>query len=463
MVEFVTLLLGLISGVQAIEVSVTEEVARVELLLDGAVVATVDGEPWRAEVDLGRSLRPHVLEAVAWTANGKEVDRAEQILNTAQSRAVLRIILGRPRGDGTRDGRLVWLSADNRKPVRIAVTLDAEPLEVVARRAFELPFVELRSDDVHIISAQADFPDGQVATATVLLGGRFGDSVVSQLTAVPVVLAPGVELPAAEKMAGWLTKDDEPLEVMAVEERAAEVIVVRDRGSLAPLSGLGARFQEARHRAVGTLGPQRTVRLLKATPVQPPVPPEEDEDEDDDEAQAAPIELFPLSEPLSEGYGGVPWILGSKFFREFNPGDVQGDEIKLRRGKKIQPQRLADAVANAGVAASASGFMRAVVLVLGERPEDDSQWRPAIVRDYLRTLRVPLHVWSITSTARRADLGGLEGWEPVEDISNHPRYFEAIDALTADLGKQRILWVRGEHFVHDVRLASHVEGVTLAD
>ena len=45
MVEFITLFIGLVTGPQMLEVAVTEDVARVELRLDGATRATVDGAP----------------------------------------------------------------------------------------------------------------------------------------------------------------------------------------------------------------------------------------------------------------------------------------------------------------------------------------------------------------------------------------------------------------------------------
>ena len=45
----------------------------------------------------------------------------------------------------------------------------------------------------------------------------------------------------------------------------------------------------------------------------------------------------------------------------------------------------------------------------------------------------------------------------------HLEYLEAVGRLTADLARQRLLWVRGEHFVDDVRLASHVSQVRLAE
>lgn len=449
MVEFITLFIGLVTGLQTLEVSVTEDVAKVDLRLDGETVATLEKEPWRAEMDLGPALVPRVLEAVAYDTDDLEVYRAEQTLNVARSRAMLRIILGRPRDGGTRDGRLVWLSADNAKPERVTVTLDGELLEVVARRAFELPFSELESEAVHMVNARADFPGGVVATATLLLGGAYGETVTSQLTAVPVVMAAEAELPPLGEMKGWLTKGGQPLEVMAVEQRGAEVVVVRDRSAFEGLYNLAYRFREQRYRQIGKLSAGQSVRILEATPRRERLG-----------DTGLELDKFRLSEPLSEGYGGVPWILGMKYFPQASPDDRAARDAK---SKEPLAQHLADAVANAGLTAAASGWLRAVVLVLGEDPEDESQWPAARVRDYLRTLRVPLYVWSTARETQRSELETRGDWGPATTIATNPEYLQAVGRLTGDLARQRLLWVRGEHFVHDVRLASHVSAVRLAE
>ena len=71
MIEFVTLLLGLVAGVQTVEVTVDDRVARVEMLLDGATIATIEGSPWLVQCDFG-PLAPHELVAVAWDSSGRE-------------------------------------------------------------------------------------------------------------------------------------------------------------------------------------------------------------------------------------------------------------------------------------------------------------------------------------------------------------------------------------------------------
>ncbi|HEY0555325.1 MAG TPA: hypothetical protein VGG20_13760, partial [Thermoanaerobaculia bacterium] len=63
MIAFVTLLLGLISGVYPIEVKVSGPVAAVELSLDGGTPERIEAPPWVGRVDLGSGLLPHQLVA----------------------------------------------------------------------------------------------------------------------------------------------------------------------------------------------------------------------------------------------------------------------------------------------------------------------------------------------------------------------------------------------------------------
>src|SRR5204863_4406612 len=64
-------------------------------------------------------------------------------------------------------------------------------------------------------------------------------------------------------------------------------------------------------------------------------------------------------------------------------------------------QRLTDAVAAAGLQAAAGSRARAVVLVLGPDPKDESAYRVDEVRRYLADLRVPLLVWNTGKPSRR--------------------------------------------------------------
>ncbi|HEX7677548.1 MAG TPA: hypothetical protein VF713_05450, partial [Thermoanaerobaculia bacterium] len=110
-------------------------------------------------------------------------------------------------------------------------------------------------------------------------------------------------------------------------------------------------------------------------------------------------------------------------------------------------RRFADAVAVAGLNASAGSHRRAVVLVLS-RFADQSTIEPASVRHYLESIGVPLFVWSLTGP--RPDLAA--SWGEIDDISNPRQFRAALERLRASLASQHIVWVAS-----DPLSALHVE------
>ena len=73
MVTFVSLFPWLTIGHHPVEVAVEGPVATVEVLLDGRRVGLVTAPEWRVMCDFGSALRPHELEAVAFSATGEEL------------------------------------------------------------------------------------------------------------------------------------------------------------------------------------------------------------------------------------------------------------------------------------------------------------------------------------------------------------------------------------------------------
>ncbi len=435
MIEFLTIFFGLISGPQMVEMAVLGEVATIELRLDGAMVRKIEAPPWKAEIDLGEALRPRRLEAIARGAGGEEMARVEQVLNVPTSEAQMRIMLEPQLENMPRRGRLLWLAASRERPVRVLAELDGTPLSVQAMRAFTLPPMPLDDTNIHILSASAEFPAGASAHATLLLGGRFNEQADSDLTHVPVLLEAGVRLPEPERLLGWVRKGQAAVPVRAVEDRRAEVIVVRDRGAWEELRDLGHRFRDPKQQKMGMLGPRRTLRLLDAVP---------EKAAGSDEAL-----VFPLSQTFTEGDGGFPWLVGY-YHKE--------ETLKGRAKKRHEAQQLVDAVATAGLRISSSHGARAIVLILGETGKEDNQWSIPAVRDYLHSLAIPLYVWSPLKGERQRQ--GLEsGWGEVRDISTPSLYLDAVGQLVDELQRQKVLWVEGTHFLHDLTLGPRAAGV----
>lgn len=439
-IAFVTLFLGLTLGAYPVEVSVEGPVAAVELLLDGASVGRIAGPPWTGQVDFGTALLPHELVARALDSQGQEVARVRQWVNLPRPEAEVEIVL-----EGSADGRpnaarLTWQSRTGDKPLSVRLTLDDQPLAVEPDGRAALPSYDPAVS--HVLSAEVRFPSGVSARKDAVFGGQYGSGVSLELTAVPVRVERG-RLPKPEAMRGWLLSGGQPLTVAAVDQDPAEVIVVRDLGTTAALAELG----EVRpRRTVDGSGRQHTERdylrfeigLRKEDEVRFlwPVPRAFS-------GEGLPSELFDTSRAFTLQDGGLHWLLTRLL-------PTQGT---------LGKQRLADAVAVAGLQAMAGSRPRAVVLVLGATPEDASRYDPAIVRRYLESIRVPLFVWTVEKGA--AESPALAGWGQVEDASNLNRFRSAVARLRDALEEQRVVWVEGTHLPQSISLGPPAAGIAL--
>lgn len=436
MIAFVTLLLGLITGVYPIEVTVSGPVAAVEFTLDGAPAGRIEQPPWTSQIDLGRDLRPRELVARALDAEGREISRASQWLNLPRPQAEVGIVL-EPGEDGApRAALLTWQMVSGVKPAAIEVNLDGEPLKVDANGRAELPSRDLKS--LHVLTAELWFPPGLTARKDVVYGGEYGSEISTELTAVPVHLNSGA-LPGPGGMENWFAASGQPVSVAAVEEGPGKVLVVRVPGGNEVQDKLIPRAQRAvlepafRRRML--LDETDKVRFvsLSASPFR---------------SSKVPAELFNLSSELSPDDGGFFWFLTNTRLIE----------------SRSQERRIADAVAVAGLQAMAENHRRAVVLVLGaDRVQDISHYRPAAVRAYLDAIHVPLFVWSLYGPAATAAKTWSTAGQAVEDVSNPAKMEQAVAKLRAELKSQRIVWLEGRHLPQTVTLAPGVKGVTLLE
>src|SRR4051812_15806031 len=103
-IAFLTLLLGLTLGPQTIRMSAADNVKKIELRLDGVSVATVTAPPWQATVDLGETLAPHRVTAVAFDASGAELASIDQKINVPRATSEARIVVDRGKA------RIIWNS-----------------------------------------------------------------------------------------------------------------------------------------------------------------------------------------------------------------------------------------------------------------------------------------------------------------------------------------------------------------
>ena len=436
MIEFLTLFAGLALGVQNIEVAVSGPVARVELRLNDTTLAGIDGPPWVVRCDLGRELRPAVLEAVAFDAAGRELDRTGQRINLPGRRAEADIIAIRDGEGRVSSARLTWSSPEFSRPRKITVELDGRSLK--ARSPYRVDLSGVADKGVHVLSAEFQFSGDLIIKRELVFGSEFEGDHDSGLTAVAVVLDELDELPPPEAMAEWFARDGEPLEVTAVETPEARVVVVRDPTAVHALAemspeldrrGKKARRDTSKQRTLDVFDDDVEISVLSPEPVPPP-----------DRGTAAL--LFPYSNKPTPGPKGiVAATVGS------TPASLMGG-----------PLMMSDAVAVAAMRAAEGNVRRMVVLMLGRQREDGSRFAPEIARRFLEDLRVPLVVWDLSGPSADPPAG----WGDLKPVENVDDLVRQVRRIRYRLGEQRIVWLRGTHLPQQIELTDRARGISLA-
>lgn len=465
MVEFITLLLGLVTGIQAVEVSAGPEVARVEFLLDGHSAGAVDRAPWFVNCDFGTDLAPHELVAVAYDGENRQLETVRQWVNMPRQRAEARLILDR--GTLPVTVRLIWAALDTPQPPAALVTFDGERLDADDLEAIALPPHDPQA--LHFLRADLLFPGAERANAELVFGGEDGEELWTELTAVPMIA--GKRPPKAAEMDGWFLRHGRPLRAVAVESGPINLVVVRERSSITR-GGLELVRQRYLYERSNSRQPPVDVRVLDYDDQVRFVFPTTGRDRMRvGQGLAQPgIEQVPVSRPLRvkrtrdrrpplEGeevttFDSLFEILTNAFYPGFDdPAPVQ---------------ELADAVAIAGLTAAAGDQRRAVVLVVSGDSADSSRLTAAEVRDYLDKLRIPLFVWSITvpETADGEDekpaadvAATLARWGPIRDVSSRKGFNKALDELRKALRPQILVWLEGAHLAHQVELTDRAAGL----
>src|SRR6476469_6438224 len=144
MIVFVTLLLGLVSGVYPIEVTVSGPVFAVEFILDGKVARHLSSPPWKTGIDLGADLRPHRLVARALDAQGREISQASQWLNLPRPPAEAELVVEKGEDGAPKSALLSWQSVNGLSPASMELTLDGQPLALGADHRASIPSRNLK-------------------------------------------------------------------------------------------------------------------------------------------------------------------------------------------------------------------------------------------------------------------------------------------------------------------------------
>ncbi|HEV7425053.1 MAG TPA: hypothetical protein VGQ46_01705 [Thermoanaerobaculia bacterium] len=393
---FLSLFLGLVTGVQNVSLRVDDGVKSVRIELGGREVARMQSAPWSARVDFGPALTPRELTAIAYDAEGKEITRIAQSINLARPAAELEIVIHRE-GKRPVEAELVGRHRLHKFASGAKLTIDGSPVRV--GRDFRAQLPPLDAAHAHVVSAELEFDDGAVARRDVVLSAvAFSNSVETELTPVLVTSDGDRQLPSLDNC---FSAGGSPLKATAVEKSDAHVVMVRDPATrVTPLPAAQSR-----------LDADTAERIL--WPVSRPI--------------NSPGEPTAIAFPQSVNHGKtatVSWLLTQRLA----PAPATNE-----------PRQFADAVAVAALGAIEKGHRRAVVLLLS-KAQDTSLYSPAVVRGYLDEIGVPLFVWS--SDGPRSDQTAT--WGRIDDISTAAGMTTAVTRLNAALAAQRIVWVAAE-------------------
>lgn len=436
-VAFVSIFLSLTMGVHPVEVLVSDEVERVELWLDHKLVGDMRAPAWSLSANFGRDLEPHLLEAVAFNAADEELARIEQWVNLPKATAEADLVIERT-PSGRAHVRLTWANVMGEDPVDVELAMDGRPLEFEDPTRIPLP--EHDVSQLHFLRAELHFEHNVSVVEEVTFGGSYGDELNTELTALPILPAGDtkkVRLPEIEALQDWFLSGDRPVVVAAVEEGPAEITIIRDRAVQGDIERLVAG------NAMRFTGGSGMSRSFFAGRFDAPLK--------DEQKLAffwpfmvrAPAGVWTFPAPLgwmSPRDGGVGWFLATV------PPPAPPDGRQL----------LTDAVAVAGMNSLTRNRRRAVVLILGRDPADSSRLSPETVRSYLRSVRVPLYVWSPYEQPH-------SHWGEVRDISNMGKLRSAVSELARDVERQRIIWFEGRHLPQRIGLSDRATNVAFPE
>lgn len=444
-IAFLSLFFGLITGPYPVELSVNGPVAAVEILLDGQAVARLNGPPWRTRVDFGPALLPHEVVARALDERGREIGRAQAWANFPNPLTKVDILLeGEPEGS-PRAAWVTWKHLKGEQPRSVSLTFDGQRVGLDKEGYAKLPRHDFKT--LHVLTAEVNFADRETVRKDIAYGGEYGSEVSTELTAVPVRTRTG-ELPDLEKLRGWFTTAGQTLSVAAVEDGPGEIYIVR--------SPSAQKSAQALFRSLMTITPDGE---LRSNPLH--VRPELTLGRKDSfrfvfpypgrfEASGEISDLFDISTPFPTRDGNIPTLLMTVIQKEGSEGP--GDAL-----------RIADAVALAGLEATAQNRRRAVILVLAGDENDESLFHPAEVQRFLAAIQVPLVVWYLEASfgpgpslaAYREELGRQATkavWGEGEVIAKQTDLKRAIGKLRTELDSQRIVLVDGRHLPQSIAL-----------
>ncbi len=128
-------------------------------------------------------------------------------------------------------------------------------------------------------------------------------------------------------------------------------------------------------------------------------------------------------------------------------------------------RRFSDAIALVGRQLHSTNHRRAIVVLIEGKSRDRSQHSSAGVRNLLKTLQVPVFVWSFGPGPVVDEWGGYLLSERPEHLEVDADLTVLTDAhadLRATLETQRVVWLEGHHLAAEIELTTSASGIRLA-
>ncbi|MBW8874168.1 MAG: VWA domain-containing protein [Acidobacteria bacterium] len=196
-------------------------IAKVELRLGGHTAASCAAVPCEAEVDLGRRVRPQIVQGIAYDAAGKELARDAVRLNDPGEGFGVRIV----EPAGRRGVGAVEVEAEVRAPAgkrleKMEFFWNDELAGTVYGPPFRHKVTIPRDRPVGYLRVSARLDDGSTAEdAMALNASDLGDRIDVRLVQLAVVVtdANGKPVPGLPKEAFRVRQDGEPQEIAAFE------------------------------------------------------------------------------------------------------------------------------------------------------------------------------------------------------------------------------------------------------
>lgn len=425
LIGFASLFLGLTTGTQPVELMVDEPVAAVQIVLDGHEVARLDGPPWRTPVDFGPGLVPHRLDAVGLRSDGQPIAEATQWVNVPRGQAEIEVAIVTDTRKRAVGATLAWRAVRPVSPESINAGLDGTELSVTD--SHQLTFPPLSLDEPHVLRVVVAFPGDLTASVTKVFGGTYVDTTEAELTAVPLVGGSAWRTPKPARLADTLSLDGVVAPVVATERPSPQIVVVLDERAAAALRDIALPPQDPRQALLFSRWNRAWMAQLRGG-----VGVGDAEIDMVDTVPDHTLEDRLLTQNLftCKAYTQVSLASLSVFLAR-----------RPLRGIEPELQWLQAATATAGLAAARGNRPRIVILVIGSSEVDEGDYSPDDIRAYLESLHVPLRVWSpIPEIA-----GDRGGWGPVLDVSTLKRFLDACHDVVAEVDRQFIAWIDGEH------------------